>query len=146
MEGGCEAEGYSKAVDIEKMTKNHNPGFFNIIFWGEGGIEGEGGRTMGWGVGAICLICDILYQLNIHVHCYKVSSRYSIWLPSYGLHKISQRVIITPYTSKGKQLFSYLTCLNLIYIAIIFYHHIPNGYRCTKIVLKSSKGHNSTTY
>ena len=43
---------------------------------------GQQGMGRGWqGVGAIIFICDTQYQLN--THCFK---RYSIGLPSYGLH------------------------------------------------------------
>ena len=76
------------------MTKNPNPGFFLFCEEGaEGG--GRGCRAGQWevlareGEGAIIFICDTLYQPN--THCFKFSSRYSIRLFCYGLHKNSLR-------------------------------------------------------
>ena len=60
---------------------------------GQGRARGGVGR----GMRAIIFICDTLYQLN--THCFKFSSRYSIWLPSFGLHKNSLRKLskgVTP--------------------------------------------------
>ena len=68
-----------------------------------------------------------------HTHCYKVSSRYSIWLPSYGMHidnveKTNQREV-TQKLRMREQSFLYAThCLDLIHIAIKFHQNIPYGY------------------
>ena len=56
-------------------------------------MAGQGYRArglVGGGVRAINHITDILYY-PYHTHCFKVSSRYSIGLPCYGLHKKSLR-------------------------------------------------------
>ena len=67
-------------------------------------------------------------------HCYKVSSRYSIWLPRYGANKDSMKIIlskeVTQKVRKGERSFLYATRrLGLIHIAMKFHFDIPNGYR-----------------
>ena len=65
-------------MDIKRITKDPNPGFFLIFFffcemgwrgWGRGQGRARGG--VGRGVGAIIFICDALYQAN--THCFTFS-------------------------------------------------------------------------
>ena len=77
--GGGGSRGYAgKVVDINRMTKNPNPGFFLLfpffvsVGWGRGqSLAGQGGGGVGKGVGAIIFICDPLYQPN--THCFTFS-------------------------------------------------------------------------
>ena len=67
--GGCGLRGHAgKVVDIKRMTKDPNPGFFIFPFLG--GVCGGGGAQavqgmaragVGRGVGAIICICNALY-------------------------------------------------------------------------------------
>ena len=78
-------------MDIERMTKNPNPDFFIFFLWGGGGGEcgesGQGDRAKR-GVGGKWeqLFSCVTHCFNPNARCYKFSSRYSIWLPSNGLH------------------------------------------------------------
>ena len=68
-----------------------------------------------------------------HTHCYKVSSKYSIWLPNHDMHKDSVKKISSKRsyseTKKGGQSFLYVIYrLNLIHIALKFHRDIPYGY------------------
>ena len=78
----------------------------------------------------VFFICDILSKP--HTNCYKNSSRYSIWLPTYGMHKVSLRFHqkeVTQKLGKGEQSFLYETHrLYLIHIAIKFHLDMPYGY------------------
>ena len=62
-----------------------------------GGVAGNlawQGRAMGGvgrGVTAIIFICGILQVYRPYTHCFEFSSKYSIELPSYRLHKNSHR-------------------------------------------------------
>ena len=94
-----------KAVGIQSMTKNPNPGilFFSLVFvcvWRSDGV-GISWIGVGMGVGAIIFICDTLYYSN--THCFKFSSRYSIALPSYCLHKNTLRNLLKGCNSKNKK-------------------------------------------
>ena len=82
---------YSLVADFDGMTKNSNQGFFfsGILFVGGGaGSVGAGqgsGTGQGEAVRAIIPISDTLYYP--YTHCCKFSSRYSMRLPCYCLHK-----------------------------------------------------------
>ena len=81
---------------------------------------------------AIFFVCDTLSYTYTHTHCYKVSPRYSIWLPIYRTHKDSvkknQREV-TWKQRKGDQSVLHATHrLNLMYFAMKFHEDIPYGY------------------
>ena len=88
-----------------RMTKNPNHGF---LYWGlrnrvGGGravrAEVQGKVGVGGEVKLVTVISDTLYYP--YTHCYKFSSRYSIWLPCYGLHKKSFRNLSKGHNSKN---------------------------------------------
>ena len=66
-----------------------------------------------------------------HTHCFKVSWRYSIQLPTYGTHRVNQKFYqreVIQKLRKGKQSFLYATHpLNLIHIAIKFNQDVLYG-------------------
>ena len=74
-----------------------------------------------------------------HRHCYEVSFRYSIWLPSYGGHKGSlkkkkkkkkktdQREVLKKLR-KGEQFLYVTRLLDLIHITLKFGQNIPYSY------------------
>ena len=150
---------YSYGLDINRMTKNPNQGFYNYYYycysfgWGGTGWVGTRGRAGVQGKERVrrrsqskIFLTDTIYLP--YTYCYTFSSNYFIRLPCNGLHKNNFRNLTKGRNCKkirkGKQSFVYMTqCVNLIYIAIKFHHEISMGnlvMGCAKTVLKLSKG------